>query len=246
MNPIYILGALAILYLLHEKNGASFSASISTRPQVLPPLQLPQETGFRPTDYGGTTAAGQQGLNMVGGALNAIPVVGSLFNAITGGLLAASKKRAQEAIDENKAIGEFIPYFDHTIKQIFDALNTGGVTPAEADTLLDQLEKSYWDFLTPHVQPGRFGCAGDHPLHTIVGGSGYGACGDVGDRKCSGDWGAACCVGVALIDGTVANLKWLIRQPNGGQTSVCPLIGNKYGGSARSAYTVSYKPFHNF
>lgn len=235
MEVFLILGGLAVLFVLVESGAA----------KAAPP---PPTVSTGATVGASEAATGQEasiGITAVSAIPVVGPVVGQVLGAVLGPLLGASKARAAAATNENAAVASYIPAFDGQIAALFKALNSGQITASQASQGLQQIIAAYWANITPKIQAGRNGCASGTGQPSFKGGpSGGGACGTPAYTGCTGmaTWGAACCIGSQLM-ASVANLQWLVAQPNGGSTTVCPIIGNtKYGGASRAGYTVSYTP----
>jgi hypothetical protein len=203
--------------------------------------------------------AGEQvaeGFAQVGSNLaKAIPIVGSIVGAIAGSLLAAHQRRLREATDENSAVNKFIADMDGSIATIGNAYNRGQLSGYQAAQYFEQLWQHYWAEVTPHIQPERNGCNGGASIPRSRGGDlANSACGGgvgwsaiANKYKCSGDWGAACCVGGAVIEGTISNLKYGAMKADSGargnrvSVRVCQTFASQYGGRARAAYTVTFQ-----
>lgn len=228
------------LYLVWKQTHVSGLTNAVGQPIPAPPVAYPTpvtSTAFNP--------AANQAEQIATGALAKIPIVGGLLSSISGALLSASKQRAAEAVSENSAVGKFIPYFDSELSQIMAAASAGQLSPGQASQALSQLMQAYYSSVTPHIQPGRNGCAGGGAAKPQVGGPpGHGACSATnGYYGCGNDktWGAACCIG-SVLGATIANMQFVLSQPNGGQAVACEIFGDKYGGASRAGYTITYTP----
>jgi hypothetical protein len=250
MMPLLILGGVLVLYELvtNKQLVASLSSDLGIATTAT-------------TAAGGTTTASQPATNLVapaavaanaqkesaalndtalessavGASLNFIPVVGpivsAVYSAISSIFLAASKKRAAEAENENAAVANFLPAFDQGVTTIVTAYNKGQITNTEAVQLFETLWSNYWSECTPQIQPGRNGCNSG----TLINASGS-------NFLCSGSWGAACCVGGGVIRPSIYHLENAINlnastgQPQ--KAYVQPVYPSKYGGTARQGYYV--------
>jgi hypothetical protein len=200
------------------------------------------------------------------GISSAIPIVGAAFSAIASVLLAASKKRAQEATNENQAVDAAVPAWDSAIQQVVQLFNNGSITQAQVGQLLGtprtmkyfsvpvgQCWQNYWTEVGPQVQPGRNGCQsgtvtqpGDSP--TLPEGQSF----------CTGDYGAGCCVAYGCFDDSMGNpniglvaatkgciclfqaLKLAVASPGTPfVATVLPIYSSKYSTFTRGQYTVT-------
>lgn len=242
MMPLFIIAGLFVFYEL-VTNKQQLSALLGN---VAGPI-----TGSTPTAASSLAAppsvlangasANQKEANTqlesagVSTSLNFIPVVGpivsAVYSAIASVLLAASKKRAAEAENENAAVANFIPAFDQGVTTIVSAYNGGKITAAEACQLLETLWANYWSECTPQIQPGRNGCNGGAAINSS--GSNF---------QCSGSWGAACCVGGGVIRPSIFHLENAINaNASSGKPQkayVQPVYPSGYGGTNRQGYYV--------
>jgi hypothetical protein len=202
----------------------------------------PSFSAVAPSSSGSLTEAAAA-TSAVSIGLNFIPVAGpaisAVFNAIAGNLLKASAKRAAEAKNENSAVANAVPGWDAAVAQIVAAYNSGQVSATEASSLFDLALQNYWNETVPQIQPGRNGCNGGKscPAPSSVTNEG-------GNNYCSGDIGAACCVGCADLDLSTHNLKAAVAaqaatgKPQTGFVQV--VYASKYGGINRPAYNVTF------
>lgn len=181
---------------------------------------------------------------------NLVPVIGpaisAAFNLIAGSLIAASQKRAKEARTENAAVAAAIPGWDQAVSQIVAAYNNGSISAVQVDSLLSTIMANYWNETGPQIQPGRNGCnAGANCPPSVAPNSGS-ATNAGGNNYCSGNIGAACCVGCADLQLSVDNMEWAVANASktGRPTTafIQVVFASKYGGVNRSSYNVTFVP----
>jgi len=256
MEALLIVGAIAAVYFLLEKSHSSMAGGISSTPGGMMMSAPPQESYSGPTMPTGTMV-GSSILSTAAGVSAAIPVVGQIvgvFAAIGGRMFAASALRRKQAINENTAVAAFIPAMDKDIATIVAAYNAGQISGNQAAQLFEQIWQQYWNEVGPQIQPQRNGCNSGANIPRSQGGPpGAGGCGYgqgpnyiPNKYKCSDDWGAACCVGGYVIEGTVSNLKWgvLTAEVQGSASvnvcAVMPSNNPQYGNYSRAGYTVNF------
>lgn len=212
-------------------------------------IAVPRATAVAATNKVGPSGFANYELNNIQQGLNAVPVVGPIlsqvFGEIKNSLFAASAKRAKEAQDENSALRIGVPGVDDGIAQVATAYNNGSLNGDQAIQLINQVRQNYWDEMTPHIQPGRNGCAsGAADYATLAVGGKFNWCG--------GSWGAACCVGYADLEPGIYDLRIAINnaEKNSGQSfsAKFPTVNaSKYGGVNRPGYTITVtKPSSGF
>ena len=182
-----------------------------------------------------TSLATSAGWGAWAGPVGAAVAVGI---GLVAGLLAAHALRAKQAKNENSAVNIGIQGFDADLKQIQQAFNSGQVDLNTAIQAAQIALSNYWQLVTPHIQPGRNGCAG-----------GSGCPGqNVPVNYCQGSIGAACCVGCGSIsrsvngpDGVIAALQGRSTHPSGPNTArIYQVYSSKYGTNSRSGYTLTF------
>jgi hypothetical protein len=178
---------------------------------------------------------------------SAIPVVGAAVAAIASILIAASEKRAAEAKNENSAVAAAVPGWDTAITQIATAFNNGTISYLGAQQLFAQALKNYWSEVTPQIQSGRNGCNGGNSCPGVPNPSSDQNTGTTASSSyCSGNIGAACCVGCADLNLSTDNLNWAVAQAakTGVQQNafVQVVFASKYGGVNRPSYNVFFDP----
>ena len=245
-----LLGLVALLFL--SKGGLALgglSLGASATPIV------PQAVPVAPSPYLNTnpalTIAGQSVQTSLSVASNeagkianvlgtsvqsvssAIPVVGAVFGAILSSLMAASAQRKAQATNENKAVGAAVPGWDAAVAQVVGAYNNGSITANQVSQLLDQIMQNFWNETGPVIQPGRNGCN-----------AGSNCPPSVSLTYCSGDIGAACCVGCADLEVGVRAMNVAVQQAdNTGKPTpalIPTIYPSKYGGVSRQQYTVTF------
>lgn len=250
--------------------GLQANASFSTPPNLAPAPTAPFNAfgvGGGPSVSGGTHAntaglaisgAASVGIaavttpattSILGGALvgaaagAAVAGVGVVV-AIAAALYAAHVQRKKEATDENSAMNLGVQGYDSALRQVNAAYIARQITATEAIQLCQQIMSNYWAEVTPHMQPGRNGCQGGQSCPPWPA-SGNG---------CTGNIGAACCVGCYdLVGGHepanfsgVGNMYFgilgtiAVLQQGGGQVYYQPVYPSKYGGKQRAAYTLTW------
>lgn len=184
-------------------------------------------------------------------AASAIPIVGAAFSLIFNSLMQASAKRAAAARSENSAVAQGVPAWDAGISQIVSAYNTKGITAAQASSLLDTVMSNFWNEVKGQIQSGRNGCGGGSTPAPLVFLSGQAPGINVGTqtqatgstRQCSGDFGAACCVGNNDLMPGIYNIKLAIattEKTKAAATGYVPKVyASKYGGIDREIYMVT-------
>jgi hypothetical protein len=269
---LYSSGALSKLGI--SSVASIIPGSIASGPvQSLSGCPGPETTPNPPTQAVIATysaAATAAAVNAVGAGINvaasASPLSGvaataatSAFSALSSIFLNASAARGKAATSENQAVAAAIPGWDAAVQQISSAYNSGCITASQAQTLFSQILANYWAEVTPQIQSGRNGCAGGASCgvnQTVAAsatstGTPYGVAttGGVltaGGVNCSGNNGAACCVGCDDLGISNANLQWAVA--NAAKTGkptlafVQVIEGSKYGGVTRPYYTVTFTP----
>ncbi len=168
--------------------------------------------------------------------------VGAVIGII-GGLLAGHELRAKQAKNENSAVNIGVSGFDSDLKTIQQAFKSGQISASDAMNAVEQtLMPGYWTVVTPQVQPGRNGCnsGSSCPPDTSA----------QGKQPCTGNIGAACCVGCYQLEpsvsgpnGVLAALAGQSQSKGGPYTADIHIVaGSKYGASTRSAYTLDFTP----
>jgi hypothetical protein len=257
MIPVLIIGGLFVLYEVMSKSGggtgllgALTTAPAPAQPTIaLPGLQTTQAVVAAPSN----TQSLQEESQGVSAALNFIPVAGpmlaSAFNAISGGLIAASAKRAAAARSENAAVAAAVPGWDAGVRQVVAAYNAGQLTLAELyqfmavpqsnDASLPStagvLWSNYWNETGPQIQAQRNGCQ----TGTVKQPTGV--------SFCSGSYGASCCVGYDDLKNGAVYVMQAAKKAEASpgvavtSTQIPQVFGSKYGGINRPGYMVTLK-----
>src|SRR5208282_2230820 len=204
------------------------------------------------TIQGATVAAKALSTSLTGATSSisqSIPIIGAAFSAIASILIAQSQARAKAAQSENTAVAAGVPGWDSAVATVIAEYNTqanGGLSVSQAQALLQTVMGNYWNEVTPQIQSGRNGCrsgANCPPSSNPSSSMSYNA---GGNNYCSGDIGAACCVGCADLQLSMDNINWaLLQSAKTGmpQTAFVQVVdASKYGGVNRPAYTVSIVP----
>lgn len=163
---------------------------------------------------------------------------------IAAALWAAHEKRKAQAQDENTATNVGITGYDSDLRLINQYYVSRQIDAVSAIQLVQSVMQHYWALVGPHIQPGRNGCQGGGVCPTPT-----------GTNPCSGDIGAACCVGCydlagqsephlfpgfSLpmyfgIAGTIA-----VLQQGGGTVYYQQVYPSSYGTKGRAAYTLNW------
>lgn len=257
---------IVVLFLLAKSGAlASLGVSLPTSSVYSPPATVIAPS-FQPINSQAigstinTATSALSSLTSSGGALSnlasstvsqSIPIVGAAIGAIAGVFIAQSQQRAKQAVSENQAVAAAIPGWDAFIKAIVANYNNGSINSNGVTQLLDQAMSNYWSEVTPQIQPGRNGCSGGSNCPTSANPNSGGATATTASSTyCSGDIGAACCVGCSDLALSVANLKWTattVDKTGGPGVAFVQLVSaSKYGGVNRPSYTVTFiRPVNN-
>jgi hypothetical protein len=254
MEPITLIIIAVIAYLLYS-SGVLSSFGIGVNPLlgippttgvVAPPPALPvSATAVQQQLQTESAAAGG-----VSTALKLVPVAGpaisAAFSILTSTLLAASVARAKAAKTENSAVAAAVPGWDAAIAAIAAAFNNGSISYTQAQTAFAMALSNYWAEVTPVIQSGRNGCNGGASCPGVPNASSAQVTNEGGNNYCSGNIGAACCVGCADLNLSTSNLNWAVAQASKTlQTQsafVQQVFASKYGGVNRAAYQVIFTP----
>jgi hypothetical protein len=193
-----------------------------------------------------TTAALSTSSVFAGTALaSAAGPIGAAVGAVVGligAMLAAHAVRAKQAKGENSAMNIGVQGFDSDLKQINAALKAGTIDSSGALQAAQQvIMAGYWAIVNGQIQPGRNGCNTGASCPPPA---------PAGKNPCTGNIGAACCVGcfdLALSmtnpDGVYAAIQGSSSASGGPYTSnITQVYGSGYGGAARSAYSLDWTP----
>lgn len=282
MDPIVGLLAIgAVLYLAYSSGALSAPAgsNIVTAPvapiaanPVTPPQttlipnigssitassiqqEMPSNTASTAVGISGMVGSSSVVLAHVGLAASAVPVVGvavAAVAAITSALLAAHQQRIKAARDENSATNLGVQGWDKAMQQINAAYNARQLTATDAISLVQLVMQQFWQEVTPHIQSGRNGCNG---------GSGCPPWPAKGNG-CSGNIGAACCVGCYDLEGGPSSHVFgpadggdnstayffgsqgtqIVLAHGGGKVLYQHVYGSKYGGADRPGYILNWQ-----
>ena len=238
------LVSVATLYALW-KSGTFGSLGLGTGVTPPPPAQIiaPSPVIAQNLQTDSATTSG------VAAGLNLIPVAGpaisAAFKALTSVLLQASAARAKAAINENSAVAKGVPGWDQAIAQIVAAYNAGNLSVAQCQQLLTLALANYWSEVTPQIQSGRNGCNGGASCPASANPSSSVAYATTANSNyCSGNIGAACCVGCSDLALSTANMNWAVAQAaKSGSPTIAfiqTVFASKYGGVNRPSYTVTF------
>lgn len=268
---------IALLVFLLIKGGALSSLGVGGGAIAPPPAVAPltaaqisasiaQGTALTATEASQGIALAQQGTqagllasNLSGSTASeissAIPIVGAAVSLVASVLIAQSQKRAKEAQNENQAVANGVPGWDAAVSQIVAGYNNGTLSVANVQALLATVMSNFWNETGPQIQPGRNGCnsganCADGETYTAnairTGEGGFSGGPNLGGY-CSGNIGAACCVGCVNLQLSADNMSWAVAQADRSGTAtsayVTPVDASKYGGVNRAAYTVIFTPF---
>jgi hypothetical protein len=288
----FVIGGLIIVvvYLLKSSgllpgSGIAGIPGTSTASGTAAPIVIPAQPGVTNStlaaNFATTTAVTQASvgvgtqaastiaktLGAAAPALNAIPVIGAAFAALTSILLAESKKRAQEAVNENQAVDAAIPAWDAAIQQCVQLFNSGQITLTQLGQVIGtprtqkyfgvpvgMLWNNFWTEVGPQVQPGRNGCKSG-----TVTQPGDSSSTPQGTSFCTGSYGAGCCIAYGDMDNSMGNpnnglckgntpgqlcviqaAQMAAKNPNIAFTAVVlPIYSSKYSTYARGSYQVT-------
>jgi gas vesicle protein len=189
---------------------------------------------------GNSLAASGQGF-LAGGPIGA--VVAGITSLLTG-LQKGHQIRMQQATDENSAMNMGVQGYDQGLAQINAAFVARQISAVEAIQLVQVVMQNYWSEVTPHIQPGRNGCAGGTSCPPWpASGSG-----------CAGSIGAACCVGCYALIGGHAPTNFpgygvmfygilgtiAVLQQGGGAVYYQEVFPSHYGGKQRNPYVLTW------
>lgn len=239
-------------------SGLQANVQFNTPPMAISDTKV---TSVNPTQLALTSAGSVAGaaamapasfaaLGLTGAAAGAAVAGIGVVVAIAAALYAAHLARAKQATDENSAMNLGVIGIDKDLAMVNAAYNSRQISASDAISLVNQLFHNYWALVTPHIQPGRNGCAGG------------GSCPPwpTGGNGCSGSIGAACCVGCydlagdsaakvfSVADGGdgVTPMHWgvhgviAVLQTGGGKVHFPRVYPSKYGGKDRPAYNQSW------
>lgn len=212
-----------------------------------------QETSAGIAAGGAVATAAIVGLGLGTAALSVVPVVGAVLAAVAAVLIAASKKRAKEAVNENQAVDAAIPPWDAALLQAVQLFNSGQITEAQFGQLMGTPRtqtyfgvapgicwSNFWQEVGPQVQSGRNGCKSGAVTQT----EGKSFCGPSG-------YGAGCCVAYDDLDNSYGNPKLpnlcvfgalaaAVNKPGTPYTAtVLAIAPSKYSTYSRGSYTVT-------
>lgn len=140
-------------------------------------------------------------------ATAAVAAVNAGLQIITS-LFHASQERAQEAASENEAVAEVLQQSVYpSMAQIAAAYNAGDATQSQALSYIDEVKNLFWQQVTPKIQPGRNGCSSGTNCPSSNG--------TIPQGYCSGNIGAACCLGCWTIEKIWSDAETVIRNGSG-------------------------------
>lgn len=171
-----------------------------------------------------------------------LSIVAGALTALIGGLFAAHALRAKQAKDENSAMNIGVQGFDSDLAKVQQAYNSGQIDAAGAIQAVGIILQNYWALVTPHIQPGRNGCSGGANC----------ASSNFAKNYCSGNIGAACCAGCAVLNQGINGPQGVIAAINGTSTLgnnpankntayIPEVYASKYGGQNRAAYNLVFQ-----
>jgi hypothetical protein len=150
--------------------------------------------------------------------------------------------RKKQAQNENQAVNAAVAGWDNAVGQLVAAYNSGQATAVDMQKYFlspqtggaGQLWQWYWQEVGPVVQPGRNGCQSGTVAHPP-------------GSFCQGSYGAGCCVAYDDLDNSMLYImRALAATEADGEphtANVLLVVGSKYGGQNRPAYTVTlHKP----
>jgi hypothetical protein len=171
--------------------------------------------------------------------------IGAGVGAIVGliaGFMAGHELRAKQAKNENAAVNLGVPGFDQGLRQLQQAYKAGTISPTDVQQGVSVLLQNFWQEVAPNIQPGRNGCnsGASCPADTSA----------QGKQPCTGNIGAACCVGCFPLTesitgptGVLAAVMGQSASKSGPYTAEIMAVGaSKYGTSYRAPYTLDFTP----
>jgi len=176
---------------------------------------------------GGSAIATAAGAGAWAGPIGA--GVGVIVGVIVS-LWAAHAARAAGAKNENQAVSSAVKAFDASLAAIFQAANSGQLSPQDAVSACQQNLDLYWQ----HMQPYQSGPGRSDSSH---GGTMCPPKADTSSKACT----AGCFVGCYDLAPATANAI-AVFQAGGGVAHVPTVFGDKYGLAQRSSYTLTYTP----
>jgi len=218
-----------------------------------PYLTLPSACGNQPVSGTSVLGAVMGGINvganaaMTGGPIAA---AGATAGAIFGSLWQGHQLRMAQAKDENSATNIGVAGFDSDIRLVNAQYNAGMIDVQTAILALQQTFVQYWIITNKYIQPGRNGCCSGATCQ------GAQSVLQSGKQPCTGDIGAACCIGCApLYYSLYAQGSEVGIDPSGGigaitvlaqggnrASTVFTVYGSSYGAQTRNSYTLQWKP----
>lgn len=254
MEILLVLGGIFILYQSGALSSLGFvpSSGPGGTAQNLSTI-ISQEEAQAYGATGNNVGGFNQGLATGGavlGGLSSGAATGGAFGAAAGAvqgvissIFAGMKVRAQQASLENQALNYAVQAFDLSIKQINAAYNNRSILPQEAIALVQQVFQQFWEVTATKIQPNRNGCGSGAgcPGTALQYESTNGAPGPCPGSSCycTGNIGAACCVGCGPIRLSVERILQVL-QYNGGQSVIAPVIGDRYGLQTRGSYSLTW------
>lgn len=171
--------------------------------------------------------------------------IGAAAGAIIGliaGFMAGHALRKKQAQNENAAVNLGVQGFDQGLRQLQQAYRAGQISAADVQQGISVLLNNFWQEVAPNIQPGRNGCntGASCPADTSASGK----------QPCTGNIGAACCVGCFPLTESVTGPTGVLAALSGQSSStkgpfvaeILAVGGSKYGTSARGAYTLDFTP----
>jgi hypothetical protein len=171
--------------------------------------------------------------------------IGAAAGAIVGliaGFMAGHELRKKQAKNENASVNLGVPAFDQGLTKLQQAYKAGQISPTDVQQGVSVLLQNFWQEVAPNIQPGRNGCnnGSSCPIDTSA----------QGRQPCTGNIGAACCVGcfpltesVTGPTGVLAALAGQSASNKGPYVAEMMAIGaSKYGTSYRAPYTLDFTP----
>jgi hypothetical protein len=253
MDPLTLIILLLLGYVVYS-SGTLAQFGLGAPPSIVPTqsnaVAPPSAIAVAPTTSASSIGQEQNTLLAAGTTLNLIPVAGpaisAAYSVLVKTLLSASAARAKAATNENAAVAKGVPGWDAAISQIVAAYNNGSITATQVQSALTIALSNYWAEVTPQIQSGRNGCNGGSSCPGVPNISSAYVTNEGGNNYCSGDIGAACCVGCADLNLSTANMNWAVNHASVTGQAVTAFVqvvfASKYGGVNRPSYTVTFTP----
>jgi hypothetical protein len=154
------------------------------------------------------------------------PLIGQIANLFTGAHAAAMQK-------EGQTLNQSTPGFLGGIQAIFQQLNAGQMSPAQAIAALQGIQAAYYSSVSNIIKKGGTCTVAANGLDT----------GSIDSRGCpvtSDPCNAACCLGCSIIEPAIRNLTAIVNAGGGNYTVPATPTNGAIAGTP--SFNVSYAP----